>query len=426
MNILLIISPFAPAQTPNTLRWLPLIEEMQRRGHKVYVITSKWSDQEKYQYDFPVYRRGHHSLLDAYYNLSRRKKRRNILGSSPSSPSLLNRLLEKLIDITWRKWYWPDGSMLFLRSAQKHTTDIIKNNKISHVISVGLPFSCHYLAYKCKHEFPNLKWLMDVEDPFSISEEFWVNNFKKYRERNFSVEKKVLNVADSISFTNEEVLKIYKEKFPESSEAYFIAPPLFHHPQLENITKTLFQNTKKKICYIGSFYENVRSPESFLKLIEYVLKKSPPALDAYEFHFFGECDKFSNPIFHKFNHLKSLIIRHGFMSRDEALAHILDAHMVLNFGNTTNYHLPSKVVDLLYLNKPVINIITREDDLSKSFLGAKLEILNLLVGDDNLDTIAEEFMQFITMKSESEPNLKAIQEFTTESIADLYLNRLAN
>ncbi|MBK9744729.1 MAG: hypothetical protein IPO94_18110 [Saprospiraceae bacterium] len=38
---------------------------------------------------------------------------------------------------------------------------------------------------------------------------------------------------------------------------------------------------------------------------------------------------------------------------------------LINVGNTTTYHLPSKIVDYLGANKPIVNLISNDDDSVK-------------------------------------------------------------
>ena len=186
MNILLIISPYDPAQTPNTLRWNAVIRELIKKGCYVHVLTTKWYPSPDLVKDdgVTIHRTGHHSLLDLINNLFRRKRRRNISSGSSSSYGFLRRMLEFFVDKLWRNYYWPDGTMLFLKPGQSLARKIIKEYEITHLISVGIPFTNHWIARQLKKDDPAIKWLLDIQDVFSYSDEFRVNNFKRYSQRN--------------------------------------------------------------------------------------------------------------------------------------------------------------------------------------------------------------------------------------------------
>jgi hypothetical protein len=68
MIILIVISPYTPAQTPNTLRWNAIIEEWLKKGYEIHVISSRWAGAPEFSKhgDLYVHRFGHHSLLDAF------------------------------------------------------------------------------------------------------------------------------------------------------------------------------------------------------------------------------------------------------------------------------------------------------------------------------------------------------------------------
>jgi hypothetical protein len=142
-----------------------------------------------------------------------------------------------------------------------------------------------------------------------------------------------------------------------------------------------------------------------------------------QFHFYGELNRFSKPIFLLFDHLSPYIQHHGFIRHDNLTDHILEYDILLNFGNTTNYHLPSKVVEFLYYNKPVINIVSIEDDSAKIFLQSKMDIFNIKLNSDISKDDAENFISYVLQEhKERNVSLKNVKEFLPKEIANSYLN----
>ena len=236
LNILVIISQYHPAQTPNTLRWTPLIEELILRGHHVSILTTKrrgWPDKDE-RSDVTTYRAGYNTLLDRLYDLLNKKARRNETGTrGASGGGILSGLIQRLVDKTWRKTYWPDGSKLFLKPGLKMGRDIIRDEKIDRVISVGLPFTAHLIGQGLKAAEPKLHWHMDIQDPFCYSKEFWVNNFDKYADKNVSAERSAFVTCDSASVTNPVAREKYMELFPEQAHKLSVVPPLFALPHID-------------------------------------------------------------------------------------------------------------------------------------------------------------------------------------------------
>jgi len=95
---------------------------------------------------------------------------------------------------------------------------------------------------------------------------------------------------------------------------------------------------------------------------------------------------------------------------------------LLNFGNTTDYHLPSKVVDLLYFNKPILNFISNSNDSTQAFLKDYDDILNLNLTDIGQEEI-NQFIQFVNKERQAriaEPAL--IENYTSERLGKMYLD----
>ncbi len=430
MKILLIITPFFPSQTPNTLRWIPIIKYFSQQGIETAILTTKNRSSEKNEdlKEFEIHHAGYNTLLDWLYFTFRIKKRRQLPNnkSKVKQPKSGNKFLQKIIDLTWRRYYWPDGSMLFLKPGILKAGKIIRNdNSITHVISVGLPFTCHLIAAQLREKYPHIYWHQDIEDPFSYSEEFWVNNFKKYRQNNIDAEKRAFQLSDSISVTNERAKHKYQELFRDYAQKLSVIHPLFsEYDDSKNIVLKL-DSDKIHIGYFGSFYENVRSPRPLLHFLDYIRKQNPEKLRKYHFHFFGQQNRFSLPIFEFYSDLKANITLHGLYDRDLSISAMKQMDVLLNVGNSTDYHLPSKAVDYLYMNKPLINITSIAEDATMSFLDGRVDVCNLHLKDNDYELLSIKMHTFLSsrMKS-SEVSKEKVTPYTTTVIGQEYLKAM--
>jgi len=430
LNILVIISQFHPAQTPNTLRWMPLIQEMLRRGHLVSVLTTKRRgrpDVEKVD-GITIYRAGYNTLLDRLYDLTNRKSRRNETGSSVGSPGLLASILQRVADKTWRKRYWPDGSKLFLKPGIKQGETIIQEKNIDRVISVGLPFTAHLIGQAIKETNPTVWWQMDVQDPFCYSKEFWVNNYDRYADKNVEAEKKAFSICDKVTVTNAVAQARYAELFPLHTAKIEVTTPLFAFPDIVESDENKFYKMhlyarKTHLTYAGSFYNGVRSIEPFLKFLTYMLEQEPSLFNEIQFHFVGQMDAGTMKLIDAYPDVRRWFVLHGFKNRDQTMAALQQTDFVMNFGNSTDYHLPSKVVDYLYLNKPLVNFVSIDNDSTKAFLADKsLSVAHVPISKD-LASAMQLFKSFLTtVSSEVELNPKAIAEYTPSALVETYLS----
>lgn len=429
MKLLLIITPFCPSQTPNTLRWEPLVNYYANKGIQTTVLTTKNKQKEDTAQNVKYSKKevGYNTLLDWLYFKTGKKTRRNIPGQQSVSlkSSRSKRAAEKMIDHTWRAHYWPDGSQLFLKPGIQEAHNIVKDDGISHVISVGLPFTCHLIALSLKESFPHLHWHQDIQDPFSYSEEFWVNNFKKYRSKNIEIERKAFEYCDSVSVTNTEAGDRYKKIFGDNAHKLKVIPPMFAEYKKVNGKSIELDRNRINIGFFGSFYETVRSPQIFLEFINKIQSTSQDFINDISLHFIGQQNRFSIPIFESFSSLKPHIKLHGFIDRNHSIAAMKQMDFILNFGNTTDYHLPSKLPDYLYINKPIINIMSIENDASAHFLKDYPDLCNLLLGKDNDEVLVKNFIDFIKKgRTSTQPSIDNVAQYMTQEIAKQYLNAL--
>ena len=80
----------------------------------------------------------------------------------------------------------------------KETEEIVKNNNYDVLISVCAMFSNHYIAYRLKKKYPNLKWIAYYFDPFSFNK-VETTSFKS----RLNFENKLLEYADGIVLTEQ-------------------------------------------------------------------------------------------------------------------------------------------------------------------------------------------------------------------------------
>jgi len=439
LRLLIIISQYLPAQTPNTLRWQPLAEHFIKQGHEVSVLTTlRTGHEEEAQIGkVKVYRAGHNTLMDKLYNLVGSKNRRNELSVGPPRNGPLFKLVQKLTDKIWRSSYWPDGSKLFLKPGIKMGKDILSKEGFTHIVSVGLPFSAHWIAKHLKETDSNLHWHMDIQDPFSYSKEFWVNNFSKYEQKNIAAEKEAFALADSISVTNERAKEKYLELFSNYNNKLSVIPPMFTESVAGSEAHTsrrdssvdkydmILDSEKVHLGYFGSFYEGVRSPMLFLRFLKYLHEQDPLLFDRVQFHFVGQMDRVTYPMFDLFPEVRRYIVLHGFKNRAQTLDAMSQVDIFMNFGNTTDYHLPSKVVDYLYINKPVLNFTSTKRDSTQAFMDNYDSILSLRLAIEHFEEQAKLFSDFVfRQKEKKEPSLSAVAPYTLETVYAAYESAL--
>lgn len=433
MRILLVLVQYYPIRNPNVYRWAAIGEYWTQQGHEVHVLCTLRAGEpkESIKNDIIIHRAGHATLLDWTYNLLGAKKRRGeVRLQTARKPTLGRHLLEKIVDLTWRNFYWPDGSCLWYFAGKKRALQLQKQYNFDAIISVSLPFTANLIAMAVKKKYPTIRWLMDIEDPFAISEEFWVNNFKLYRQKNFQAERKALENADAVSVTVETVRKIYEQTFPELNltKKMRVTPPVINPTQsIQKPDLKLFAKDKIHIAYFGTFYEKVRMPDAFLAILSQLLQQFPDLQTCLQIHFFGEIPVKAWTVFEKYLSVSSQLQFHGLVAREVVAAAMKQADFLLNIGNTTNYHLPSKSAEYLQSGKPIINVCQNPEDTFAAFMRDYPLICNLSSQISPAENAAS-FHHFLKESTGKQVHVevieKLVQPYTLEAIANAYFQLL--
>ncbi len=425
MRILIILSQYHPALNPNVYRWSAIAEHWTTQGCEVHVLSTvrRGISNKALWNDIIIHRAGQNSLLDWAYNLMSIKHRRGEAGGDKIPiKGNLRQFLELMMDWSWRLVYWPDGSCLWYFPGKKKAAQLIENQKFDAVISVGLPFTAHLIGMYCKKQFPHVKWLMDIEDPFSFVTEIFINNKFLYSKINHAIEKKALRLSDKVAVTVDSAKNKYIKFFPFVADKIKVIPPVYSLPDASQSIELALD--KIHIGYFGSFYYPIRKPDTLLEIFKKISLKH----NIYTLHFFGEIAPVFQPVFDKY---KNLDIRlHGLVPRSMITTAMNAMDFLVNVGNSTDYHLPSKSIDYYISGKPIINLYNSDQDPILHFFADYPYIKHLKVESPQAveSFIIEDVMQFMEINKGKLLNASQIQKVkgihSVQSIADQYMELL--
>jgi hypothetical protein len=435
MRVLLLSPLYYPSQSPNIYRWDAIARHWIAQGHEVHWLCTRLVGEPSAarRNGIFIYRTGHHTLLDWCYDLLRiRAKRRGTLGSGLPRKSLFRQYLESMVHLTWRKLYWSDGACLWYFPAKRKALQLMQDQHFDAIISVSLPFTAVRIAKAVKEKHPDIRWLMDIEDPFSFVSEYFINNRALYKSLNIKAEGKALRHADIVSVTVEAAKQKYLECFPFLEGKITVTPPLFEEQSREGKLPAMFSAEPEKIHlgYFGTFYHPIRSPQGLLNLLLAVKKQHPALAEKLVVHLVGSipveyADAFS---------AEPSIVEHlrfyGLVSRETVAAMMERMDFLLNIGNSTDYHLPSKSAEYLMSGKPIINIARIETDSFNAFMKDYPLLLNLFLPEDQPDSgQIEAFVEFLEAGKGMQVEMKKRKEsgapYLVEAIAANFLKCLA-
>ncbi|MFN7116615.1 MAG: hypothetical protein ACK4TA_07420 [Saprospiraceae bacterium] len=427
MRILLIHTQYLPAINPNVFRWSAIAMYWVQQGHDVHVMCTRRSGtkHDMVLNGVHVHRVGHASLLDMIYNIiNARKRRGEVGGETLAKKGKWRQILEKMMDISWRNIYWPDGSCVWYIAGKKKAFSLHKQYHYDAIISITQPFTPHLIAAALKKRFPAIRWVMDIEDPFSFVNEIFINNRKLYKQYNYQKEGQLFTLADKVSVTVEAARQRYLQYFPQLSNKIVVTPPLYTTPEVVN--EFIKEPGYIHLGYFGAFYNPIRTPDALLALLHQISQNSSdiPLI----LHFFGEIPPVFQPIFQHYQTILPNLRLHGLVTRAHAAAAMEAMDFLVNVGNTTDYHLPSKCVDYIMSAKPIIHLSYCKNDPFTDFLADYPLILTLDITSAVNNYMIQEMITFIKVyhgkRVEQAYVEKLIQPYTLEVIAGQYFNLL--
>lgn len=368
MKILIISCLYPPSLTPRAFRWAAIAEQWAKEGHHVDVVCETAPARAASETVNGVHI---HRVGSGLIGRMRRKIGTEKVTQAPESGSLretLTALIKKTSKYAWRRLYWPDHACLWYWPAIGKARKLQAANDYDVMYSSSIPFTGHLVALGIKNKYPDLRWIVDIGDPFCFSDGVTVNNFALYGKLNIRYEKKVLLLADAVTVTTGATRERYGEIFPFAASKISIIPPLLSMAPAAgaDAPRAFPQDNKIRLVFLGTLYRAIRSPENLLRLFSKLLEERELA-ERLELHFYGDIGSCQDCFEPYSDFMGRNIFIHGLVDRKVAAEAMKDADILVNIGNDTAYQLPSKVVEYLAAMKPILNFAKTDQDSSIVF-----------------------------------------------------------
>jgi len=401
MNILIICYCYPPDIGPRASRWSALAEFWAAHGHYVHVISARkfGATSAEIQNGVAVHRVGGAVVENLRFWLERGIKnpvKNPNMVSGNSCPgntrrASLVKLLKMVYDVTWKKLYWPDSSCLWFFPARAKALKLVRDIPFDTMISTSTPYTGHLVGKAVKKAHPDLFWTVDIGDPFSFGQPPW-NNTGLFEKLNKRSEVAVLELADSISVTVHSCKTAYINMLPGILEKITVIPPLFSGTAKARPAVSGQRHKGHQLVFTGSLYRDIRNPAYLLSMLSGVFERMPEA----EAHFYGHLNDCTDLFKSALERFPKNLFLHGLVSREVATDVLQQADVLINIANRTRHQLPSKLVDYMASGKPILNIVSVEDDNSLSFLRAYPETACFIEAhDENITADVEKMCHFI-------------------------------
>lgn len=320
-KILIVSNAFYPENSPRSFRTTELAKELVRQGHVVKVITHP--------------RVG----LEAFC------EQKGILFKSMGNLTwLIPKVKGKgLIRLFWRAvtrfsdllFGYPGIQLIFL------VKKALQGEKgYDALISVAVPYSVHWGVARIWSKKIAKVWIADCGDPFMGQEN---DSFKPMFYFGW-VEKWFCKKTDYLTVPTEKSIHGY---YPQFHHKIKVIPQGFRFEDIQ-----LFDGQKNKdkmvFGYAGMFIPGRRDPSEFLNY----LNNLDESIN-FEFHIYTTTPQFVTPFV---NENSSRIVLKELVSREKLLYELSKMQFVVNFENAGTTQTPSKLIDYLIIDKPVLSI----------------------------------------------------------------------
>lgn len=428
IKVLIVTYDFFPDNSPNTFRWFNIVEQWsENRNVEAFVIASNKGGLPSFEIHngINIYRTADNRLFTwikrQYLKISATKSQ----GKSEVLDVNKTGLIRKIYDLTWKRIYFPDFAFLWQRKALKKSIELIDRENIKNVITVSWPFSGHVVGYNLKKR-KDIFWIADTIDPFSLSKA--VNNNFLYQKLNYRYEKKILSNADRLCLLTEKLKNKYISIFSIPAERIIVIPNLFISPKIIGNNKALLEHPDLiKMLFIGTLAPKTRSPRKLLSLFVSLLNRN--ALDTsrvtLELHFYGNYKACINDFKQFHSYLGRNIFLHEFIPKESVHQKMQDADILVNIGNNNEYQEPSKILEYISMQKPIINVCSINEDTSLNILMNYNNFYNFFPEDLSNDKKIEELYKFILTKERTYGQINPILElYSLNRIEKLYFEQL--
>jgi hypothetical protein len=321
-RILIISRYFHPEMSPRAHRTTELALELDRIGEKVEVALPTTD------YDYSGFLKDTNIKLLFYGSV---RKGPIKLGKGKFG-ILLSRIIFRMLSLASD---YPHGQLLF-----KVKRFLKGREGYDLIISVAQPHPIHWGVAAARRRNPKLTkvWIADCGDPFSGTT---TDTFKKMAHLK-RLENRSFDQTDFITIPISGAMPAYHPRF---HSRIHIIPQGFQFRELP-VVKLDTDGVSPCFAYSGAFIMGFRDPRKFL---DYIL-----GLDMdYRFYIFTRHGYMIKSWVEKSG---GRIILKDYVPRDSLISNLKSVDFLINIDNNTGIHTPSKLIDYIQTDRPVLNI----------------------------------------------------------------------
>ena len=261
-------------------------------------------------------------------------------------------------------YFIPDPRKFWVKPSIKFLKNYIKEHDIDFMISTGPPHSMHLIARGLKSQYPHLKWIADIRDPWSKFD--FLKNFgssEKSLNKQAALEKSVLDQCDRVLATSMQMKHLLVD---------------FDHDKFECITNgydaedfasyTDKQSDKQIRIYHAGLLNKVRNPRSLWKGLDRLCQQDPDINARLIIHLVGVVDSDVVDEIKAYKGLENKLLIEGYKAHEEVVQDYSGSDVLLLLVNNTDNaaaNIPGKLFEYIASERSILAYTAPETDAAK-------------------------------------------------------------
>ena len=307
----------------------------------------------------------------------------------------------------------PDMYLYWAIKASNYGIKLVKNEKFDVMFSMHEPPSSHICAYRIKKRYKNLRWIAYWSDPWLKDSTREGSSFirKKIEGR---YEKQIINLADKHVFVTKANREDYIKTYNINPKDTYIITRGYDSKVYSDIKQSelpmLINNNMINVVYAGEIFSKLRDIRPFINALKRIKEDNSSLYEKLNILFFGNIDN-------EEVRSKLLEIDKGKVSNrmpyKEALSYMINADILLLFGNKNSKQIPAKIYDYFGCKAYILVILGDEND---PILDVVRNLEKCKVSNNNIENINDGIIE-LTNRIINGNKSNEIEEYEWENIS---------
>jgi glycosyltransferase involved in cell wall biosynthesis len=319
-----------------------------------------------------------------------------------------------------RKILVPDADYVWYKKTLEQAIQIIEEEGIECIYSTSYPYSDHLLARDIKRRFPNIPWVADFRDEWSMNPYIIDKNYSQRRMQKEKVmEESVAKECDYFIANTRIMHENFLNMYPFLKNKSTIITNGFDEDDFWHIDKTYKRQDHFRIVHPGVIYGN-RKVDKILKATKELIDEKVIDIKDIEFKFIGQIKKEAILEEGKRFGLDKVMTCPGYMSHKDTITELNRAEvllLILREGEGGKNIAPGKIYEYINSNRPILALAPKDgvaaEIVEKTETGIVCETTNVAQIKSGLERL---YMNWKKNEFHIRPNYAIINNYSRKTL----------